>query len=143
MKVEQISVFLENKAGRLAEVAKILGENGINIRALSLADTTDFGILRLIVDDRAKAKEVLKNAGFTVGLTEVIAVEVEDRPGGLAKVLTTLAENGINVEYMYAFVEKSHDKAVLIFKFENLDKAIEVLTKAGITILPGEKVYNL
>ena len=143
MKVEQISVFLENKAGRLAEVAKILGENRINIRALSLADTTDFGILRLIVDDRAKAKEVLKNAGFTVGLTEVIAVEVEDRPGGLAKVLTTLAENEINVEYMYAFVEKSHDKAVLIFKFENLDKAIEVLTKAGITILPGEKVYNL
>ncbi|NPA15540.1 MAG: ACT domain-containing protein [Deferribacteres bacterium] len=143
MKVEQISVFLENKAGRLAEVAKILGENGINIRALSLADTTDFGILRLIVDDRAKAKEVLKQAGFTVGITEVIAVEVDDQPGGLAKVLTTLADNGLNVEYMYAFVEKSRDKAVLIFKFENLDKAIDVLTKAGITILPGEKVYNL
>ncbi len=143
MKVEQISVFLENKAGRLAEVAKILGDNGINIRALSLADTTDFGILRLIVDNRAKAKEVLKNAGFTVGITEVIAVEVEDQPGGLAKVLTTLADHNINVEYMYAFVEKSMDKAVLIFKFENLDKAIDVLTKAGITILPGEKVYNL
>ncbi len=143
MKVEQISVFLENKAGRLAEVAKILGDNGINIRALSLADTTDFGILRLIVDNRTKAKEVLKNAGFTVGITEVIAVEVEDQPGGLAKVLTTLADHNINVEYMYAFVEKSMDKAVLIFKFENLDKAIDVLTKAGITILPGEKVYNL
>lgn len=143
MKVEQISVFLENKAGRLAEVAKILGDNGINIRALSLADTTDFGILRLIVNDRAKAKAVLKEAGFTVGITEVIAVEVEDRPGGLARVLQVLADNGINVEYMYAFVEKSGNKAVLIFKFENLDRAIEVLQKAGITILPGEKVYNL
>ena len=143
MKVEQISVFLENKAGRLAEVAKILGDNGINIRALSLADTTDFGILRLIVNDRAKAKAVLKEAGFTVGITEVIAVEIEDRPGGLARVLQVLADNGINVEYMYAFVEKSGNKAVLIFKFENLDRAIEVLQKAGITILPGEKVYNL
>ena len=143
MKVEQISVFLENKAGRLAEVAKILGDNGVNIRALSLADTTDFGILRLIVNDRQKAKQVLKDAGFTVGITEVIAVEVDDTPGGLARILTPLAENGINVEYMYAFVEKSSNKAVLIFKFENLEKAIEVLKANNITILPGEKVYNL
>ena len=143
MKVEQISVFLENKAGRLAEVAKILGDNGVNIRALSLADTTDFGILRLIVNDRQKAKQVLKDAGFTVGITEVIAVEVDDTPGGLARILKPLAENGINVEYMYAFVEKSSNKAVLIFKFENLEKAIEVLKANNITILPGEKVYNL
>ncbi len=143
MKVEQISVFLENKAGRLAEVAQILGENGINIRALSLADTTDFGILRLIVNDRKKAKEVLKNAGFTVGITEVIAVEVDDQPGGLSKILKPLADNEINVEYMYAFVEKSRNKAVLIFKFENIDKAIEVLKANNITILEGEQVYNL
>ncbi len=143
MKVEQISVFLENKAGRLAEVARILGEAGVNIRALSLADTTDFGILRLIVNDRQKAKQVLKDAGFTVGITEVIAVEVSDEPGGLARILVPLSENGINVEYMYAFVEKSSNKAVLIFKFENLEKAIDVLKENGITILPGEKVYNL
>ncbi len=143
MKVEQISVFLENKAGRLAEVARILGEAGVNIRALSLADTTDFGILRLIVNDRQKAKQVLKDAGFTVGITEVIAVEVSDEPGGLARILVPLSENGINVEYMYAFVEKSSNKAVLIFKFENLERAIEVLRENGITILPGEKVYNL
>ncbi len=143
MKVEQISVFLENKAGRLAEVARILGEAGVNIRALSLADTTDFGILRLIVNDRQKAKQVLKDAGFTVGITEVIAVEVADEPGGLARILVPLSENGINVEYMYAFVEKSSNKAVLIFKFENLEKAIDVLKENGITILPGEKVYNL
>ncbi|BAT71315.1 ACT domain protein [Thermosulfidibacter takaii ABI70S6] len=143
MKVEQISVFLENKAGRLAEVAEILGKNGINIRALSLADTTDFGILRLIVNDRQKTKEVLKNAGFTVGITEVVAVEVEDEPGGLAKILTPLAQNGINVEYMYAFVEKSRNKAVLIFKFENIDKAIEVLKANKVTVLSGEQVYSL
>jgi hypothetical protein len=142
-KVEQISVFLENKAGRLAEVAKVLGKSGINIRALSLADTTDFGILRLILNDREKAKQVLKEAGFTVGITQVIAVEVEDKPGGLANILTLLSDNGVNVEYMYAFVERSGGNAVLIFKFEHLDDAIELLSSNGITVLPGERVYNL
>lgn len=143
MKVEQISVFLENKAGRLAEVAKILGDNDVNIRALSLADTTDFGILRLIVNNTDKAKKVLGENGFTVKITEVIAVEVDDRPGGLAQILLPLAEANINVEYMYAFVEKSKNKAVLIFKFEDLDKAIEVLTKNGVTILKNEELANL
>src|SRR5665647_2436632 len=94
MKVEQISVFLENKAGRLAEVTRVLGEAGINIRALSLADTTDFGILRLIVDQYDRAREVLKDKGFTVGKTEVVAVEVPDRPGGLGLVLQILATSG-------------------------------------------------
>ncbi len=143
MKVEQISVFLENKAGRLAEVAEVLGKEGINIRALSLADTTDFGILRLIVNDREKAKKALKDAGFTVGITQVIAVEVEDKPGGLAKILKLLANEGINVEYMYAFVERSSGNAVLIFKFEDLDKAIEVLQENGVRVIPGERVYSL
>lgn len=143
MKVEQLSVFLENKAGRLAEVASILGHNDVNIRALSLADTTDFGILRLIVNDREKAKKVLKGAGFTVGITQVIAVEVEDRPGGLARILKMLADQGINVEYMYAFVERSSGNAVLIFKFEDLDKAIEVLKGYGVKVIPGERVYSL
>jgi hypothetical protein len=106
MKVEQISIFLENKAGRLAEVTRILGEGGINIRALSLADTSDFGILRLIVNDHEKAKKILKEHGFTVGRTEVVAVEVEDRPGGLSSILQILYEAGINVEYMYAFVQQ-------------------------------------
>ena len=143
MKVEQISVFLENKAGRLAEVADVLGREGINIRALSLADTTDFGILRLIVNDREKAKKALKEAGFTVGITQVIAVEVEDRPGGLARILKLLADEGINVEYMYAFVERSSGNAVLIFKFEDLDRAIEVLQSHGVRVIPGERVYSL
>lgn len=107
MKVEQISIFLENKSGRLADVAGVLAESGINIRALSLADTTDFGILRLIVNDTEKAKQVLKSNGFTVGKTEVIAVEVADRPGGLAEILTIVKDEGINVEYMYAFVQKA------------------------------------
>lgn len=143
MKVEQISIFLENKSGRLAEVADVLAGAGINIRALSLADTTDFGILRLIVDDTEKAKLVLKDNGFTVGKTEVIAVEVADKPGGLARILKAIEGGGINVEYMYAFVEKSVGNAIIIFRFDDLEKAISALQKAGINILKGENVYAL
>jgi hypothetical protein len=143
MKVEQISIFLENKSGRLAEVTKILGDGGVNIRALSLADTSDFGILRLIVNDTEKAKDILKKNNFTVGKTEVIAVEVPDRPGGLAHILDILRKQDINVEYMYAFVERSGKDAVIIFRFDDIDKAIATLTKNGIVVLPGEKVYAL
>ena len=143
MKVEQISVFLENKAGRLAEVTRVLGEAGINIRALSLADTTDFGILRLIVDQYTRAREVLKGKGFTVGMTEVVAVEVPDRPGGLGLVLQILAKAGVNVEYMCAFVQHSGKNAVIIFRFDNLEQAIELLQKEGIHIYKGEEVYRL
>src|SRR5512142_2297213 len=100
MKVEQISVFIENKSGRLAEIARLLGDAGVNIRALSLADTSDFGILRLIVNDREKAKTFLKEKGFTVSKTDVVAVEVPDRPGGLSSILQTLDSEKINVEYM-------------------------------------------
>ena len=143
MKVEQISVFLENKAGRLAEVTRVLGEAGINIRALSLADTTDFGILRLIVDQYDQAREILKDKGFTVGKTEVVAVEVPDRPGGLGLVLQILADAGVNVEYMYAFVQHSGKNAVIIFRFDNLEQAIDLLQKEGIHIYKGEEVYRL
>ena len=143
MKVEQISIFLENKSGRLADVAGVLAKAGINIRALSLADTTDFGILRLIVNDTEKAKQVLKENGFTVGKTEVIAVEVFDRPGGLAEILNIMKNNAINVEYMYAFVQKSGGNAIIIFRFDELEKAIETLQKGGIRILKGEEVYTL
>jgi hypothetical protein len=143
MKVEQISVFLENKAGRLAEVTKVLGEGGINIRALSLADTTDFGILRLIVDQYDKAREILKQHGFTVGKTEVVAIEVPDRPGGLAWVLQILSDSDVNVEYMYAFVQHSGKNAVIIFRFDNLEKAIELLQKQGVRIYSGQEVYQL
>ena len=140
MKVDQIAVFLENKSGRLAAITKALSDNSINIRALSVADTADFGILRLIVDDTDKATRVLKEEGFTVAKGFVIAVEVADKPGGLAKVLAVLHEAEINVEYMYAFVEKSSENAVLIFRFDDPDMAITILQNAGIKILTGEEV---
>ena len=140
MKVEQLAVFLENKSGRLAAITKILSDNGINIRALSVADTADFGILRIIVDQTNKAKQVLKDAGFTVGLADVVAVEVADKPGGLSEVLAVLNQVEINVEYMYAFVEKSGQNAVIIFRFDDADTAIEVLKNAGIKILSGDEV---
>lgn len=143
MHVEQISVFLENKAGRLAEVTRILSEAGVNIRALSLADTSDFGILRLIVNDNNKAKEALKQHGFTVGKTDVMAVEVEDRPGGLHKILDSLFHANVNVEYMYAFVQQSGSNAVIIFRFDNLDEAVKVLRANGVTVIEAEKLYAI
>jgi hypothetical protein len=143
MKVEQLSIFLENKSGRLADVTGVLAQADINIRALSLADTTDFGILRLIVNNTEKAKTVLKDNGFTVGKTEVIAVEVPDRPGGLAEILNVIQKEDINVEYMYAYVQKGGDKAIIIFRFDELEKAIDALQKAQIGILKGEDVYSL
>ena len=143
MRVEQIAVFLENKSGRLAEITAILADNGINIRALSVADTADFGILRLIVDKVELAKTVLKENGFTVGKTNVLAVEVADRTGGLAAVLKCIEATGLNVEYMYAFVNKTGQNAVLIFRFEEMDKAIESLRKGGFTILSGEQICAL
>lgn len=143
MKIKQISVFLENKSGRLARVTKVLGQHDINIRALSIADTTDFGILRLIVNNPDKAFQVLKEAGFTVSVTEVLAVEVTDRPGGLAEALTVLQEAEINIEYLYAFVQKATNAALVVFRVEQLDKAIEALQKHHISIVPEERVYSL
>ncbi len=143
MRVEQIAVFLENKSGRLAEITSVLAENGINIRALSVADTADFGILRLIVDKVDQAKSVLRDNGFTVGKTNVIAVEVPDQAGGLASVLKTVESAGLNVEYMYAFVNKSGENAVLIFRFDDMDRAISALREDGVTILSGDQVCAL
>jgi hypothetical protein len=143
MKVEQISIFIENKSGRLAEVSRVLGESGVNIRALSLADTSDFGILRLIVNDREKAISVLKEKGFTVSKTEVVAVEVPDQPGGLASILQVLDKESINVEYMYAFVERCGDNAVIIFRFDEIEKAINALSVNCFNMLEGERLYGM
>ena len=143
MIVKQVSIFLENRAGRLAEVTGILGDQGINIRALSLADTADFGILRLIVDDLEKAKKILREEGITIGETDVVAVEVPDRPGGLAHLLRTLGDEQVNVEYMYAFVRQAAGSAVMIFRFEDPRAAVGVLEKHGIRTLPGEEIYSL
>lgn len=143
MNVEQISIFIENKSGRLAEITKVLGDAGVNIRALSLADTSDFGILRLIVNDRETAQQVLKEKGFTVSKTEVVAVEVPDRPGGLSQILQALDRDQINVEYMYAFVERCGENAVIIFRFDETAKAIKTLTVSGFTVLEGARLYAM
>lgn len=143
MRIKQISIFLENKSGRLAKVTSVLGENSINIRALSIADTTDFGILRLIVNDPDKAFNALKEAGFTVTSTDVIAVEVPDRPGGLAGALTVLQEAGINIEYLYAFLQKATNAALVVFRVEQLDEAINALQNSGIRTLEEKEVYSL
>jgi len=134
---------MENKPGRLEHITRILKDAGINIRTLSLADTSDFGILRMIVNDVETATRVLRENGFTVSRTTVVAVEVPDRPGGLHSILAVLAENEINVEYMYAFVERSGQNAVMIFRFEEPDAAIDVLRKVNINVLSGDKLYAL
>jgi hypothetical protein len=143
MKLEQVSVFLENRSGRLAEITGILARHAVNIRALSLADTADFGILRLIVDRPDLATRVLKDAGFTVGHTDMVALEIPDKPGGLWNILTTLDAAGMNVEYMYAFVQKASENAVIIFRFDEPDRAADVLRKAGVRVLTGEDVYAM
>ena len=143
MKLKQLSVFLENRAGRLAEVTRTLAQASVNIRALSLADTSDFGILRLLVDKTDTAIEALTKTGLTVRGTDVVAVEVQDRPGGLADVLVLLRSEGINVEYMYAFLERYKNNAILVFRFEDPEKAIQALARAGIKVFSAEEIARL
>lgn len=143
MNVRQLSIFLENEPGRLAEVTRLFEEGRINIRALALADTSEFGILRLIVNDNEKAQQLLKDRGYTVGVTEVVAVEVEDRPGGLHRILKALAEDGINVEYMYAFVRQSGRNAVLIFRFDDVASAVKRLAAEGVRVIDGQDLYAM
>ncbi|MDD5066406.1 MAG: ACT domain-containing protein [bacterium] len=138
MSIQQISVFLENKKGRLAEVTELLSGSGINIRALALADTTDFGVLRMIVNDYKKCQDILKKHGFIVRLTDVIGVEVEDRPGGLNRVMQLFNSNNVNIEYMYAFVEKKKDNAVVVFRIDDMEKAKKVLKENKINIFSAE-----
>jgi len=140
---KQISVFLENKAGRLSHVTRVLGEAGINIRALSIADTSDFGILRIIVNDPEKAYRILKEADFTVSETEVIAVQVPDSPGGLATVLEQMSEANLNIEYLYAFLGTAENDALVIFKVEDIEKARQTFKEKGIRFLDERQLYNL
>ncbi|MFY9174369.1 MAG: ACT domain-containing protein [Peptococcia bacterium] len=141
--VKQISIFLENRKGRLAYVCKILGEAEINIRALSIADTTDFGVLRLIVNDPDKAYEILTAKGLVTQITDVLAIEVSDTPGALGLALEKLDQAGISVEYMYAFLGSISKDALVIIRVENPEEAIDVIKKAGINVLDGERVYAL
>ena len=143
MKITQISVFLENRKGLLFEVTQLLGKNGINIRALNIAETDDFGVLRLVVDKPKDALAGLKAGGFVASTTEIVAVEVPDNPGGLSEVLGVLSREGLNVEYMYGFVEKKSEEALLVFRFEDTEKAVVALEKAGIRIITETEIHNL
>lgn len=143
MRIKQISIFLENKKGRLYDVCSILGANDVNIRALTIAETESFGVLRIVVNNTERAMELLKEGGFTAKITDVIAVEVEDKSGGLASILMVLSDNDVNVEYMYGFVEKSSDQALLVFRFEDTAKAQEVLQKNKIKVVGEDGIKGL
>ncbi len=143
MKITQISIFLENRKGRLYEVCKLLGENNINIRALTIAETESFGVLRIVVDKSDLAIKLLRDNHFVANFTEVVAIEVPDKPGGLASILKVLAENDANVEYMYGFVEKFSDKALLVMRFEDTDFAQQILAKHNIRIVASKDIEGL
>ncbi len=143
MKLTQISVFLENKRGRLHEVCALLGKNRINIRALNVAESEDFGILRMLVDNPRDAAVQLKKNGFVSSFTDIVAVEVGDKPGGLAALLKAIDDNGLNVEYMYGFVEKASDKALMVFRFDEPDKAVTLLKKNGVTLVGKDGIGGL
>jgi hypothetical protein len=142
MKIHQLSLFLENKPSQLTEPCRLLAEAGIDIRTLTLADTEKFGILRLIVSDWEKGSRLLQEAGYVVNITEVVAVEVPDRPGGLAALLGVFENTGTNIEYMYAFTFGRGETAVLIFRFDNPDAAIERLQAAGVNVVGSSEVYR-
>jgi hypothetical protein len=135
MKLHQLSVFVENRPGHLRAPCQVLADAGINLATLSLADTQQYGILRLVIRDWRRAKTVLEAAGFVVNITEVVAVEVPDHPGGLAGVLKAIEQAHINVDYMYAFAEKRDDKAILVFRFENVDAAIDALKDSEVNVI--------
>ena len=139
MTINQLSVFIENKRGRLAEITKILKENGVDIRALSIADTKEFGILRLIVNDAQKEADVLKEDGFTVSLTKVVAIGIDDRPGGLAAAMEVLRDNEISVEYMYAFISRSEDTAYVILRVANNEEAVRIFTENGFKVMCSDE----
>jgi hypothetical protein len=135
MKITQLSVFAENKPGQLIAPCRTLAEAGVNIRALSLADTQRFGILRMIVSDPQQARKVLEDSGFLVKITEVVAIEVADRPGGMAEILSVLEASAVNIEYMYAFPFGHGENAIVIFRFDDPDSAIAKLQQAGINMV--------
>ena len=142
MKIKQLSLFLENKTGALSRPVKLLAKAKLNILTLSIADTQQFGILRFVVRDWAKAKRVLEKAGFVVKVSEMVAIEVADEPGGLAKILTTLEKARVNLEYMYGFTMKSEDKGVLAFRFDDPDSAIAALKKKKINPVSSVDLFK-
>ncbi len=142
MELAQLSVFVDLKQGSIAELAELFGREGINFRALTLSDTKDFGILRFIVDDSDKAEEILRANHFIVVVSEVVAVEVEDKPGALGEVYRILDQKKIKVDYMYAFSQGPSNKAVLVFSFENNEEAIKSLREHNVRVLSADKVQS-
>ena len=139
--IKQISVFLENKTGALGEVVKFMAENNVNLRALSIADTEDFGILRIITDDPDSSIEKIKNAGYSAKLTNVLAVEIDDKPGSFSKIVDVLSNEGISIEYTYAFLSKKADRAYIIIRADNSEKAAELLKKSGIAVSGQQDLF--
>jgi hypothetical protein len=141
MKLQQLSLFLENRPGRLWAPCEVLAEKGISIATLSVADTEQFGIMRLIVRDWARAKKVLETNGWVVNLTEVLAVEVEDRPGGLAEVLKVMEEAGLSIEYLYPYTYRRDHRAVVVFRFDDPDAALAALEERGLRVVDDVELY--
>ncbi|MBO6123165.1 MAG: acetolactate synthase [Methanobrevibacter sp.] len=143
MKIKQLSIFLQNRMGSLSKPLEVLTVANVNIRAMCMADTSEFGILRLVVDDPEKGKEALEENNFLVKITEIIGVEMNDTPGGLTTVLDVIKENLIDLEYLYAFSHDKEDKAILLLHSDDIDNLIKVLTDNNITIVSADEVYNL
>ena len=143
MTVKQISVFGENTAGKLAELTEYLHQHDIDMRALSIAETQDFGIVRIIVDDAYKTSCVLKEAGYVASITPVVAIEMPDEPGSLFRILKILGDGGVNLEYMYAFLTRKQSTAYMVLRVEDNEKAIEILSKNGIHTICQEALSNL
>jgi hypothetical protein len=142
MKIKQLSIFLQNKKGRMRNALDVLANAGFNIRALSIADTSDFGILRLIVPDPDKAKELLEENNLVVKMGDVVAVEMSDQPGGLSTILGMLDDSDINLDYLYAFVDEKEERAIVLLHPEDIDAGIDALKKCGATIIPSKDVFN-
>jgi hypothetical protein len=143
MTIDQLSVFLENNPGRLADVTRILGDAGIDLRAVSIADTADFGVLRLIVSEPRRALELMRAAGYVVSVTQVLAVPLEDRPGSLAAVLRILADAGMNVEYLYAFVTRKIGNAYVVFRLEDNERAMGIFAEKRVRTAGIDEIYDV
>jgi hypothetical protein len=141
--IKQISLFVENKPGRTAKVAKTLSDAGVNIRAMTIAEAGDFGVIRMVVNDPEKGYEVLRKNGFTVSMTDVLAVEMKDSPGGLYEIVDTLGQNNINVDYAYAFVTSKAKSAMLILRVDDIGMARKVLTEKGLKLATKEEVQEI
>ncbi len=137
MKIKQISIFLENTAGRIADVTRILKNGEVNLRAIMIADTADFGILRIITDDSEKALTVLKQAKFTTRTTDVLAISIKDTVGSLHDVLSLFEKNSLNIEYLYASLEKTGDRAVIILKVEDAERGVKLIQENGLNAVPS------